>query len=48
MLVSRTLMIDRFKLLAHESSGQAYENLFVKIMVYDEFFKLVKAHGKSL
>lgn len=39
-------MRDRFQLLVHESTGQAYENLFVKIMsYYDADFKPVKSHG---
>ena len=39
-------MRDKFKLLVHESIGQSYEDLFVKIMTYaDTCFKPVKAHG---
>jgi hypothetical protein len=39
-------MRTRFKLLVHESTGQKYEDLFVKIMSYaDPNFKPVKAHG---
>jgi hypothetical protein len=39
-------MRNRFKLLVHESIGQGYEDLFVKIMTYaDNSFKPVKAHG---
>lgn len=39
-------MRNRFKLLVHESTGQAYEDLFVKIMTYsDNNFKSVKPHG---
>jgi hypothetical protein len=40
-------MRNRFKLLVHESTGQTYEDLFVKIMSYhDVDFKPVKPHGK--
>ncbi|WP_208746680.1 MULTISPECIES: hypothetical protein [Vibrio] len=39
-------MRTRFKLIVHESTGQNYEDLFVKIMSYvDPDFKAVKAHG---
>ncbi|EKP0297261.1 hypothetical protein JFR03_004073 [Aeromonas veronii] len=39
-------MRTRFKLLVHESNGQQFENLFVKIMSYAiRGFKPVKAHG---
>jgi len=39
-------MRDRFRLLVHESTGQKYEDLFVKVMGYaDSSFKPVKAHG---
>ncbi|GEM_PF-6042611 len=39
-------MRTAFKLLVHESEGQKYEDLFVKIMSYsDPGFKPVKAHG---
>lgn len=40
-------MRTAFKLLVHESQGQSYEDLFVKIMSYkDPEFKPVKAHGR--
>jgi len=36
----------RFRLLVHESTGQKYEDLFVKVMGYaDVSFRPVKAHG---
>ena len=39
-------MRDKFRLLIHESTGQKYEDLFVKIMRYaDTSFQPVKAHG---
>lgn len=39
-------MRNRFKLLIHESNGQQFENLFVKIMnYYMTGFRPVKAHG---
>lgn len=39
-------MRNRFRLLVHESNGQKYEDLFVKVMGYaDASFKPVKAHG---
>lgn len=39
-------MRNKFKLLVHESTGQQYENLFVKIMSYaDNSFQPVKAYG---
>lgn len=39
-------MRTKFKLLVHESTGQKYEDLFVKIMSYSDMnFKPVKAHG---
>ena len=39
-------MRHRFKLLVYESTGQKYEDLFVKVMGYaDSSFKPVKAHG---
>lgn len=35
-----------FRLLVHESEGQKYEDLFVKIMSYsDPGFRPVKAYG---
>jgi len=39
-------MRNRFRLLVHESTGQKYQDLFVKIMGYaDTSFHPVKAHG---
>lgn len=39
-------MRTKFRLIVHESTGQKYEDLFVKIMSYaDVNFKPVKAHG---
>lgn len=39
-------MRNKFKLLVHESTGQKYQDLFVKIMGYaDPSFKAVKVHG---
>ncbi|HDS1202086.1 TPA: hypothetical protein QD004_001364 [Shewanella algae] len=39
-------MRDKFKLLIHESTGQKYEDLFVKVMGYaTPSFQPVKAHG---
>ncbi|MDC5842519.1 hypothetical protein OPW33_24645 [Vibrio europaeus] len=39
-------MRTKFRLVVHESTGQKYEDLFVKIMSYADInFKPVKAHG---
>ncbi|WP_413493561.1 hypothetical protein [Shewanella baltica] len=41
-------MLTKFKLLIHESTGQKYEDLFVKIMGYsDDSFEPVKAYGNT-
>jgi hypothetical protein len=39
-------MREKFRLLVHESTGQSYQDLFVKIMgLAEQSFKPVKAHG---
>ena len=42
----RTMARQSFKLKIHEANGQAYEDLFVRIMAYaDPGFKAIKAQG---
>lgn len=41
-------MRDRFRLLVHESEGQKYEDLFIKIMGYaNPEFRPIKPHGNA-